>query len=43
MKFETPVSYVRYDYRVRKILVSTDNKIVVIEGGDILDEIVPPI
>lgn len=33
----------RYDYRVRKILVSVGNKIAVVDGGDVIDEIVPQV
>jgi hypothetical protein len=43
IKFDSPIIHVRLDYRVRKILVSTEDKISVLDGGDIIDEIVPPI
>lgn len=43
VKFDSPIIHVRLDYRVSKILVSTENKICVLDGGDIIDEIVPSI
>lgn len=42
IKFDSPIHHVRIDYKVRKLLVSTENKITVVEGGDVIDEIVPP-
>lgn len=43
IKFDTPIAHVRIDYRVKKLLVSTENKITVIDGGDVIDQIVPSI
>lgn len=43
LRFDTPVSYARYDYQVRRILISTGNKILALEGGKIVEEIPVPI
>jgi hypothetical protein len=42
VKFDSKIAHVRIDYRLRKIMVSTENKISVIDNGTILEEITPP-
>lgn len=43
IKFEEKISFVRIDYKLRKIMVSSENKISLIDNGTVVDSFVPSI
>lgn len=42
VKFDSAVRYARIDYKMRKIMVSLDNKVAIVDNGDIVEVYSPP-
>ena len=43
VKFEENIRHARLDYKGKKLMVSVGNKIAVVEGGKVVEEIDPPV